>query len=65
MSDDIPSEAPDLGEPTDTAVSDEAVVSIVEGDRPATSDADDNAERTLETPDNLGGTGGTQAGGAG
>ena len=46
-------QAPDLGEPTDAEQTD------------ATLDVDIHFEPTIETPDELGGTGGEQPGGAG
>ena len=69
MSHEIEQEAPTLGEPTDAAVGEETAALLMNGDLPNDVDADeagsDDAERTMETPDNLGGTGGTQGGGAG
>ena len=69
MSNETEQEAPSLGEPTDAAVGEETAALLMNGDLPNDADADeagrDDAERTLETPDNLGGTGGAQGGGAG
>ena len=51
--------APDLGRPTDTPVGEDAAAAA------ASSAADSDAEQTMDTPDELGGTGAEQAGGAG
>jgi len=45
--------APELGPPTDVEDVDNEI------------DVDNEADRTIDTPDELGGTGGEQAGGAG
>jgi len=50
--------APELGTPTDSQVGDAAVNASHES-------GDSNPEQTMDTPDELGGTGGEQAGGAG
>jgi hypothetical protein len=67
MADDIQQEAPTLGEPTDAAVDDETAAALLNGEPPpsdvAAGAGDD--EQTMDTPDELGGTGGEQAGGAG
>ena len=52
--------APELGTPTDTPVGDAALDAV---GKPA--DADTDTDATIDTPDELGGTGGDQAGGAG
>jgi hypothetical protein len=60
-------EAPELGEPTDAAVDDETAALLMNGEKP-TADVEAGSsddEQTMETPDQLGGTGGEQAGGAG
>ena len=60
MTDSTEQSAPDLGEPTD-----------IQPPAPSGADVDDvgagedDSERTINTPDELGGTGGEQAGGAG
>lgn len=64
MSNEIEQEAPDLGEPTDAAVGEDTADLLMSGARPGKPDADE-AERTMDTPDKLGGTGGVQGGGAG
>ena len=55
--------APSLGTPTDSPVGVDATNTRTDG----TSTADELAgpDRTMDTPDELGGTGGEQAGGAG
>ena len=55
--------APSLGTPTDSPVGADAT----DGTTEPTSTVDELAEpdRTMDTPDELGGTGGEQAGGAG
>ena len=67
MTDEMQQEAPALGEPTDAAVDDDTAAKLLSGEKPsADSEAgSDEAERTVDTPDTLGGTGGEQAGGAG
>jgi hypothetical protein len=66
MTDDSSQEAPDLGEPTDAAVGEETAVFLMNGGKPEADEAGSDAgEQTLDTPDELGGTGGEQAGGAG
>lgn len=57
-----PEEAPELGPPTDAAVGDDTAAFLLQGGRPEPLPAD---EPTIDTPDDLGGTGGEQAGGAG
>jgi hypothetical protein len=59
--------APELGTPTDSPVGDEAKAALTsDADQPGSSlDEPTRAEQTMETPDELGGTGGKQAGGAG
>jgi hypothetical protein len=54
--------APVLGEPTDVTVDPGEVTAAVDSDERAGSDP---RERTMDTPDQLGGTGGEQSGGAG
>ena len=56
--------APTLGTPTDSEVGEKAVADADNDDMPASGDVPES-ERTLDTPDELGGTGGEQAGGAG
>jgi len=51
-------QAPELGTPTDSKVGNVAV-------NAANESGDSNPEQTMDTPDELGGTGGEQAGGAG
>jgi hypothetical protein len=60
-------EAPKLGTPTDSDVGEQAVDDAhVDGeDIPSPSGDIAEAEKTMDTPDQLGGTGGEQAGGAG
>ena len=67
MTEEMQQEAPALGEPTDAAVDDETAARLLSGDTPAVDSlaGADDAERTMDTPDTLGGTGGSQAGGAG
>jgi hypothetical protein len=64
MTDETEQEAPDLGEPTDAAVGEDTADLLMNGDRPG-KDKLPEAEQTMDTPDELGGTGGPQAGGAG
>jgi hypothetical protein len=58
-------EAPTLGPPTDSPVGTEAAESV--SGEPVISSVDEpnEADKTMDTPDELGGTGGEQAGGAG
>ena len=56
--------APSLGTPTDTPVGTDASESP-SSERSSTVDEPTEAEKTMDTPDELGGTGGEQAGGAG
>jgi hypothetical protein len=58
-------QAPTLGPPTDSAVGIEAAESTAGERAVSTVDEPTEAEKTIETPDELGGTGGEQAGGAG
>jgi hypothetical protein len=59
--------APELGTPTDSPVGDEARAALNSDEDHLGSSVDEpaRAEQTMETPDELGGTGGKQAGGAG
>ena len=58
-------QAPTLGQPTDSPVGVEAAeATFGENTRDAVDEPTD-AEKTIETPDELGGTRGEQAGGAG
>jgi hypothetical protein len=57
--------APTLGAPTDSPVGAEAAKSTAGEQPPSTVDEPAEAEKTMDTPDQLGGTGGEQAGGAG
>jgi hypothetical protein len=67
MTNDTQQEAPELGEPFDAAVDEETAASLMNGEKPASDveagSSDD--EQTMDTPDELGGTGGESAGGAG
>lgn len=68
MDDEIAQTAPDLGEPTNVAISDDTAADLLETGPRDGHDAEagtDPSELTEETPDQLGGTGGEQAGGAG
>ena len=66
MTDESTGQAPDIGEPTDAAVGEETAVFLMSGGRPAGEPPGAaDGERTMDTPDELGGTGGEQAGGAG
>ena len=58
--------APALGAPTDSEVGEHAIAGTDADaeDTPASGEIPES-ERTLDTPDELGGTGGEQAGGAG
>jgi len=58
MSESSEQRAPELGAPTDTPVGDEALDAAGES-------SDAGMDTTMDTPDELGGTGGQQAGGAG
>lgn len=62
MSEQSEQAAPALGQPTDAALGDDTAAFLLSGGRP---DVDRDDEKTIETPDELGGTGGTQPGGAG
>ena len=62
MSDQPQQRAPALGEPTDAALGDDTAAFLLSGGRP---DVDRDDEQTIDTPDELGGTGGEQPGGAG
>lgn len=57
--------APELGEQTDVDVSAEQIRAAVAGDGPGSGNPGSDGEMTMETPDDLGGTGGANAGGAG
>ena len=66
MTNEIEQEAPDLGEPTDAAIGEDTAERLMNGEKPGDPEAGaDESERTMDTPDELGGTGGEQAGGAG
>jgi hypothetical protein len=68
MADDTEQPAPDLGEPTDAEIGDDTAVFLMKGLKPprkTVGAGTDERERTQETPDRLGGTGGAQSGGAG
>jgi hypothetical protein len=66
MSEDINDSAPSLGQPIDAAVDDDTADFLMKGGRPDESpDAAADGEQTIDTPDELGGTGGVQEGGAG
>jgi hypothetical protein len=56
--------APSLGAPTDSPVGVDAAESV-SGEDMGNVDEPTEAEKTMDTPDELGGTGGEQAGGAG
>jgi hypothetical protein len=61
-------QAPDLGPPTDARIGDETAELLMDGDTDAVRARLDEltpGTETFETPDELGGTGGEQAGGAG
>jgi hypothetical protein len=62
VSDQPPQTAPELGQPTDARVGDDTAAFLLNGGRP---DVDHEDEQTIDTPDELGGTGGEQPGGAG
>jgi hypothetical protein len=57
--------APALGSPTDSAVGAEAIENASDEKEPGPVDELAEPDRTMDTPDELGGTGGDQAGGAG
>ena len=57
--------APPLGQPTDSLVGTAAAEAASGENTRDTVDEATDAEKTVETPDELGGTGGEQAGGAG
>ena len=63
MSEQPQQDAPDLGPATDAAVGDDTAAFLLRGGRVEPATAGD--EKTIETPDELGGTGGEQPGGAG
>jgi hypothetical protein len=68
VTDEISKNAPDLGEPTNVAITDETAAALLQGEGAVDTGAEagtDPSELTEETPDELGGTGGVQAGGAG
>lgn len=58
-------QAPRLGTPTDSPVGTAAAESVTGEQTISTVDAPAEADKTMDTPDELGGTGGEQAGGAG
>jgi len=62
MSDQPHQPAPELAEPIDATIGDDTAAFLVSGGRPH---ADSDDEPTIDTPDELGGTGGEQSGGAG
>jgi hypothetical protein len=64
MIDDLPETAPTLGPGTDTDIGEDTAEQLINGDVPDTPTLPD-AERTMQTPDDLGGTAGENAGGAG
>lgn len=60
--------APDLGEPTDAQVGEETAAFLIQGDTDDMRRRHDDLTaqaQTMQTPDDLGGTGGQQEGGAG
>ena len=57
--------APSLGTPTDSPVGGAAAENTTDDSASGTVDQPTEAEKTVDTPDELGGTGGEQAGGAG
>ena len=57
--------APSLGPPTDSPVGTDAAEKTAGESTAGTVDEPTEAEKTMDTPDELGGTGGRQAGGAG
>jgi hypothetical protein len=68
MTDPTSQDAPALGHPTDADLGDETAAFLMNsGKSPARGDDSDAAEveKTIDTPDELGGTGGSQEGGAG
>ena len=67
MSDPSKQDAPRLGDPLDADLGDETAAFLLSGGRPPAHGDSDAAptEQTMETPDDLGGTGGRQEGGAG
>ena len=68
MSDPTRQDAPSLGDPTDADLGDETAAFLVNsGEAHRGGDDSDAAhvEETMDTPDQLGGTGGGQEGGAG
>jgi len=58
-------QAPDLGQPTDSPVGVAAAKATAGENTRDAVDEPTEAEKTMDTPDELGGTGGEQAGGAG
>lgn len=68
MSDPTSGDAPTLGVATDAELGDETAAFLLNGGTsPSAGDDVDAAqmEKTIDTPDELGGTGGSQEGGAG
>jgi hypothetical protein len=65
MSESREQRAPELGTPTDSPVGDDAKSAGADEHAGNTVDQPTEAEKTMDTPDELGGTGGQQAGGAG
>ncbi|HET7311417.1 MAG TPA: hypothetical protein VFJ17_08840 [Mycobacteriales bacterium] len=57
--------APSLGTPTDSPVGADAAQKTAGEPMSSTVDEPAEADKTMDTPDELGGTGGEQAGGAG
>jgi hypothetical protein len=57
--------APELGAPTDSPVGTDATEKTAGEPAGGTVDEPAEGEKTMDTPDELGGTGGEQAGGAG
>ena len=57
--------APDLGRPIDSPVGMDAAESASAAQPVSTVDEPSETDKTMDTPDELGGTGGEQAGGAG
>ncbi|HET6818125.1 MAG TPA: hypothetical protein VFH66_12950 [Mycobacteriales bacterium] len=58
-------QAPELGAPTDSPVGNDAPDMTAGETMNGTVDEPTEADKTMDTPDELGGTGGQQAGGAG
>ncbi len=70
MSDDrpgeMPEDAPELGEATDVRIGDETAVLLMRGGKLVEREPPPRKQpQSTETPDDLGGTGGEQPGGAG